>query len=153
MREVIDAVNALLIWGGRVSVISTHNGHLNAFNELVREAKAGRNGFRVHTYTFADAVANGLYRRVCLMRGQDWSQDAQDAWEGSIRSSYGSREAAMRQVLVDLLAALVALFLQLLERRHHGRQQLNDDRGRDIGHDAEGEDAHTSQRATGLDAL
>ncbi len=99
VREVIDAVNALLIWGGRVSVISTHNGHLNAFNELVREAKAGRNGFRVHTYTFADAVVNGLYRRVCLMRGQDWSQDAQDAWEGSIRSSYGSREAAMRQEL------------------------------------------------------
>ncbi|MBN8189371.1 MAG: hypothetical protein GYB50_17200 [Rhodobacteraceae bacterium] len=53
MREVIDAVNALLIWGGRVSVISTHNGHLNAFNELVREATP----WAPRTQTTLDAYA------------------------------------------------------------------------------------------------
>jgi len=99
VREVIDAVNALLIWGGQVRVISTHNGHLNPFNELVREARAGKSGFSVHRYTFDDAVGNGLYRRVCLMTGRPWTQDDQDAWEARIRDSYGSRVAAMRQEL------------------------------------------------------
>ncbi|UOA25910.1 hypothetical protein DSM107133_00599 [Pseudosulfitobacter sp. DSM 107133] len=99
VREVIDAVNAMLIWGGKVRVISTHKGHLNAFNELIREARAGKNPFEVHFIPFGDAVKNGLYRRVCLMRGWDWSQKAQDAWEANIRGSYGSRTAAMRQEL------------------------------------------------------
>lgn len=99
VREVIDAVNALLIWGGKVRVISTHNGHLNPFNELIREARAGKNAFAVHRYTFADAVSNGLYKRVCLMKGDTWSPEAEAAWEANIRGSYGARTAAMQQEL------------------------------------------------------
>lgn len=99
VREVIDAVNAMLIWGGKVRIISTHNGYLNAFNELIREARAGKNGFTVHRYTFGDAVANGLFKRVCMMQGKPWSEEAEAAWEANIRTSYGSREAAMRQEL------------------------------------------------------
>lgn len=99
VREVIDAVNAMLIWGGKVRIISTHNGYLNAFNELIREARAGKNGFRVHRYTFGDAVANGLFKRVCMMQGKPWSAEAEAEWEAGIRRSYGSREAAMRQEL------------------------------------------------------
>ncbi|MBN7785147.1 hypothetical protein JYP51_09465 [Ponticoccus gilvus] len=99
VREVIDAVNAMLIWGGSVRIISTHNGHLNPFNEVIREARAGKNGYSVHRYTFGDAVENGLFRRVCLMKGEEWSQEAQDAWEAVIRTSYGARTAAMRQEL------------------------------------------------------
>lgn len=99
VREVIDAVNALLIWGGKVRVISTHNGALNPFNELIREARADKNPFNVHHIPFQDAVDNGLFRRVCLMKGKDWSQEEQDAWEARIRGSYGSRTAAMQQEL------------------------------------------------------
>ncbi|MDE4175790.1 hypothetical protein PXK01_16630 [Phaeobacter sp. PT47_59] len=99
VREVIDAVNALLIWGGKVRVISTHNGVLNPFNELIREAKAGKNGFKVHPIPFSKAVENGLFKRVCLIKDKKWSQEAQDAWEKQIRSSYGSRTAAMAQEL------------------------------------------------------
>jgi len=99
VREVIDAVNAMLIWGGKVRIISTHNGYLNAFNELIREARSGKNGFKVHRYTFGDAVANGLYKRVCMMQGKAWGAEAEAEWEGTIRRSYGAREAAMRQEL------------------------------------------------------
>ncbi|WP_349538356.1 hypothetical protein [Sagittula sp. NFXS13] len=99
VREVIDAVNAMLIWGGMVRIISTHNGHLNAFNEVIREARAGKNAYSVHRYTFGDAVENGLFQRVCLMRGNEWSQEAQDAWEAQIRAAYGARDAAMKQEL------------------------------------------------------
>ncbi|ARE84956.1 hypothetical protein KZZ08_17250 [Roseovarius mucosus] len=99
VREVIDAVNAMLIWGGKVRIISTHNGYLNAFNELIREARAGKNGFAVHRYTFSDAVANGLYKRVCMMQGKTWTPEAEAAWEATVRRAYGAREAAMRQEL------------------------------------------------------
>lgn len=99
VRQVIDAVNALLIWGGKVRVISTHNGHLNPFNELIREAAAGKNPFKVHHIPFSKAVENGLYRRVCLMKGTEWSPQAEAEWEGRIRSSYGARTAAMQQEL------------------------------------------------------
>ena len=46
------------------------------------------------------------------------------------------------RVLVENLAPLLALFLDRLERRHHRAQELDDDRGRDVGHDVEGEHRH-----------
>lgn len=99
VRAVIDAVNALLIWGGKVRVISTHNGHLNPFNELIREAKAGKNPFSLHHIPFSKAVQNGLYKRVCEIKGREWSPKAEADWEDLIRSSYGPRTAAMKQEL------------------------------------------------------
>lgn len=99
VRDVIDAVGALLIWGGKIRIISSHNGIGNPFNELIKEANAKKNGFKVHTYSFSDAVANGLYKRVCLIKGEEWTQEAQDKWEAVIRSAYGTRTAKMKQEL------------------------------------------------------
>lgn len=99
VRAVIDAVMALLIWGGKVRVISSHNGVLNPFNELIREARAGKNRFKVHFIPFSEAVKNGLFRRVCLMRGKDWSAEAEIDWETTIRGAYGTRTAQMAQEL------------------------------------------------------
>lgn len=119
VREVIDAVNALLIWGGKVRVISTHNGHLNPFNELIREALAGKTPFKVHHIPFALAVENGLYKRVCFVKGKTWSQAAEDAWEDLIRGSYGARTAQMKQELdaVPSEAAGAALTRVQIEAR------------------------------------
>ncbi len=94
VRAVLDAVNALLIWGGKIRVISTHNGTLNPFNELVREARAGKVPFKVHFIPFSEAVKNGLFRRVCLMRGLTWSPEAEAAWEAKIRGAYSNRADA-----------------------------------------------------------
>ena len=103
VREVIDAVNALLIWGGKVRVISTHNGVLNPFNLLIKEAlvdKAkGKDTWSIHHIPFQAAIDNGLYKRVCYVKGREWSLEAQDAWEAKIRAAYGTRKAAMRQEL------------------------------------------------------
>lgn len=99
VRDVLDAVNALLIWGGRIRVISSHNGISSPFNELIKEARAGKNGFKVHTYSFGDAVKNGLFKRVCLIKGEEWSSEKEEAWEAKIRLSYGTRTAKMRQEL------------------------------------------------------
>lgn len=99
VRAVIDAVNALLIWGGKIRVISTHNGMLNPFNELIREAKAGKNHYKVHFIPFSEAVKNGLFKRVCLMRGTPWSPEAEAEWEANIRGAYGTRTAQEHQEL------------------------------------------------------
>ena len=99
VNEVIKSAMALLIWGGKIRVISTHNGTLNPFNELVREARAGKVPFKVHFIPFSEAVKNGLFRRVCLMRGLTWSPEAEAAWEAKIRGAYGARTAQMRQEL------------------------------------------------------
>lgn len=99
VRAVLDAVNALLIWGGRIRVISTHNGKLNPFNELINEAKAGKVPFSLHFIPFAKAVENGLFKRVCLLRGNEFSAEAEREWEAKIRGSYGLRKAQMGQEL------------------------------------------------------
>ena len=52
---------------------------------------------------------------------------------------------AVAGILVDLLAALLAFLLELLEMRRDRRHQLDDDRCRDIRHDVEGEDRHAAQ--------
>lgn len=119
VRQVIDAVNALLIWGGKIRIISSPNGLLNPFNDHYQEAVAGKNGYSYHFYTFDDAIRNGLYKRVCLMRGLEWSPEAEAAWEAKIRQSYGTRTAAMKQELdaIDADAQGAALSRVVIEQR------------------------------------
>lgn len=99
VREVLDAVLALLIWGGRIRVISSHNGVLNPFNEMKREIEAGKLPFSPHFIPFQQAVDNGLFERVCLLRGKECTPEAKAEWEAKIRGAYGSRVAQMRQEL------------------------------------------------------
>ena len=99
VAAVIDACNALLIWGGTIRIISTHNGALNAFNELIKEIEVGQYDYSIHTVSFDDAVANGLYERVCLLRGWTPTVEAKAEWYRKVRRSYGSRVEAMREEL------------------------------------------------------
>lgn len=99
VAAVIDACNALLIWGGVIRIISSHNGVLNAFNELLTETRSGNFDYSIHRATFDDAVANGLYERVCLKRGWTPTVAAKEKWYRKIRRSYGNRLDAMREEL------------------------------------------------------
>jgi phage FluMu gp28-like protein len=99
VKEVLKAVNALVIWGGVVRVISTHNGHANPFNDLIKDTRAGKTKFRIHHATFDDAVANGLYERVCLVKGWTVTAEGKQAWYDDVRGSYGTDEAAMKEEL------------------------------------------------------
>jgi phage FluMu gp28-like protein len=89
LPELLKAAMALLIWGGRVRVITTHDGDGNPFNDLVQEVRAGKRKGTVHRITFKEAVNQGLYRRVCLRRGIEWSQARQDEWVQSVYDFYG----------------------------------------------------------------
>lgn len=101
VAAVIDAATALLIWGGRVSIISTHYGRANAFNALIKDIQDGRYGDSAAVYvcTFDDAVANGLYERVCMMKGEVATIEGKKKWYATIRNGYGPRKAQMREEL------------------------------------------------------
>lgn len=96
---VLEAVNALLIWGGKIRVISTHNGEDNAFNRLIKDTRKGLYSYKIHHIPFSKAVQNGLYRRVCLMRGWTYSEEAEKEWLEKILKSYGPREEARNEEL------------------------------------------------------
>lgn len=98
-RGVIEAANALLIWGGQIRIISTHNGVQNPFNELLKEIRAGTYPYSLHRITFDDAVENGLYERVCRLRGWTATVEGKRAWYHQIRKAYGHRVEAEREEL------------------------------------------------------
>lgn len=89
LDELVKAALALLIWGDRVRIISTHDGDQNPFNELITEIRSGKRKGSVHRITFGEAVLEGLFRRVCLRKGADWTQAAQDAWVADVYKFYG----------------------------------------------------------------
>lgn len=93
LDELLKAAMAMLIWGGKVRVISTHNGTSNPFNTLINDIRAERQGGSVQRIDFKSAVAEGLYRRVCLRTGRDWLSDEEAAWMASVYKFYGAGAA------------------------------------------------------------
>jgi phage FluMu gp28-like protein len=86
---LIKAALALLMWGGKVLVISTHDGDLNPFNILVQDIKSGRRPGAIMTLDFDEALRQGLYQRICLVTGKDWSPEAEAEWRDKIIAFYG----------------------------------------------------------------
>ena len=93
LAELLKAAMAMLIWGGKVRVISTHNGAENPFNELVTEINALKRSGTVHRIDFRQAIAEGLYRRVCLRLGKPWSAEEEATWAQGVYSFYGAGAA------------------------------------------------------------
>lgn len=89
LDELLKAALAMLIWGGSVRIISTHNGTDNPFNELIEDIRAGKRAGTVHRITFREAVSCGLYQRVCLRLGRDWTAEDENAWVKSVYDFYG----------------------------------------------------------------
>ena len=89
LKGLLKAALALLIWGGQVVIISTHNGIDNPFNELIEEILAGKKSYSLHTTTFDDAIRDGLYRRICLRRGIEWTAEGEAEWRQQVVSDYG----------------------------------------------------------------
>jgi phage FluMu gp28-like protein len=89
LKQLLKAAIALLMWGGEVRIISTHDGEENPFNELVNDIRSGKKPYSLHRITFDDALAQGLYKRICLKLGREWSPAAEDAWRQEMIDSYG----------------------------------------------------------------
>ena len=90
LDELLKAALALLMWGGSVVAISTHDGADNAFNDLIEEIRAGKKEGHVQRVTLRRALDEGLYQRICLVTGQEWSAEAEVEWEAKLRKTYGA---------------------------------------------------------------
>ena len=94
LAELLKAALAMQIWGGRVHVISTHNGVDNPFNELINDIRGGRRaGAAVHRVTLTYALYDGLFKRICEVAHKPHSEQAQIEWVETLYSTYGDAAA------------------------------------------------------------
>lgn len=92
---LLKASMAFLIWGGKILVISTHNGADNPFNILIQDVRKGDlgPGANVVRCTFDDAARDGLYERVCLRRGILWTAEGEARWREMVRKTHRANAA------------------------------------------------------------
>lgn len=89
LEEMLKAAIALFVWGGKLLVISTHDGEDNAFNQLIKEIRAGKRKGEVLRVDFQEALADGLYERICLVTGETYSAEAERRWAEDLYGFYG----------------------------------------------------------------
>lgn len=97
LAEVLKAALALTMWGAKVRLISTHNGVENLFNELIQDSRAGKKRYSVHRLTLDDACDHGLYKRICQVRGKQWSAAAEKQWKENLLKDTATREDALEE--------------------------------------------------------
>lgn len=142
LEELVKAILAALMWGGRVIIISTHDGSDNYFNTLIEEIRAGKRAGYVHRITLKDAIAAGLYRRICLVQGKPWSAEAEIVWEATIRKTYGdaaeeeldvipSRGSGVYMARATIVAAMSADLPLVRLRCPDGFERMGDEYRRD----------------------
>ena len=86
---LLKAALAFTMWGGCVRIISTHNGADSAFNEMICDIRAGRRPYSLHRITLEEAVAQGLYRKICQELKREWSPAAETEWMRELEDFYG----------------------------------------------------------------
>lgn len=91
LPELMKAAFALLMWGGSVSILSTHNGEDNPFNGLVKDIRAGEKKYSLHRTTLDDAIADGLFKTICKRANppRPWTPEAEEVWRAGIIADYG----------------------------------------------------------------
>jgi phage FluMu gp28-like protein len=90
---LMKAALAMLIWGGRVRILSSHNGEDNHFNLMLKDCRAGKLPYTIYHTTFADALLAGLYERVKLVMGERMKEKTRAEWEAKVRAFYGEDAA------------------------------------------------------------
>ena len=99
LAAVLQAAMAVTIWGGKVRIISTHNGDDSEFADLVRDIRSGRYpDYRLHRVTLQDAIRMGLARRICSVTGERYTDDTDGEFEERIRSRYKDDDTAAEEL-------------------------------------------------------
>lgn len=89
LDELLKAALAFLMWGGQVVVCSTHDGEENTFNQLVQDVTTGKRPYAHLKIDLDQALRDGLYQRISLVTGRDWSPAAEAEWRQSLIEFYG----------------------------------------------------------------
>ncbi|MGD9638374.1 MAG: terminase family protein [Alphaproteobacteria bacterium] len=96
--EVVKGALAFKMWGGRIDIVSTHNGEDNDFNAYIKDVKAGKLPWSLHRVTFDDALKDGFYERVCLVKGLEYSKKAEEEYREAIYADYPSSDDAAEEL-------------------------------------------------------
>lgn len=94
LEELLKAAFALLLRGGKILVISTHNGVDNPFNQYIEEIRKSDKKYKpaLIRLTFDDAIADGLFERICLVDLKiEYSKEAEDEWKEENLSYFGDK--------------------------------------------------------------
>lgn len=89
LRALLKAAVAFTMWGGRIRIISTHNGDENPFNELIQEIREGKRKYSLHKITLDDAIRDGLCRKILEKTERAWTPAAEEAWRQNLIDDYG----------------------------------------------------------------
>jgi phage FluMu gp28-like protein len=89
LPELLKAALAFLMWGGQVVVCSTHDGTENEFNKQIQAILAGRSKYDHIRIDFDQALHEGLYQRICLVNGKEWTPEGEAEWRQEIIDFYG----------------------------------------------------------------
>lgn len=92
LAELLKAAMAMTMWGGQIHIISTHNGDDNPFNGLINDIRAGRYDYALHRTDLDDALADGLYKRICQVSGQTWTREKEAKWREDLIKRYRPNE-------------------------------------------------------------
>ena len=86
---LLKAAKALRIWGSSIHLITTYNCTEEPYYELEKDVLSGKLPYSRHFTTFDDALAEGLYQRICLVSGIKWTVNGEKAWRQEIFSEFG----------------------------------------------------------------
>lgn len=100
LKALLKAALALIMWGGDVALMSTHDGDDNDFNQLIQDIRAGKLNYSLHRTTLDDALEQGLFRRIREVKqakAKDeeqraalaWSPEAERTWRQRMIDDYG----------------------------------------------------------------
>lgn len=89
LKELLKAGLAFLTWGGQVVVCSTHDGAENEFNLKIQDILGGRSKYKHLRIDLDDALRDGLYERICLVNGLEWSPEAEAQFRQELIDFYG----------------------------------------------------------------
>ncbi len=83
LSELLKAAMAVTMWGGKVRIMSTHNGAANPFNNLIEDIRKGRYQFNLHRTDLDEALADGLHKKICEVTKQKWTPQLQQQWRAA----------------------------------------------------------------------
>ncbi|MES0879686.1 terminase large subunit domain-containing protein [Roseibium sp. SCP14] len=89
LKELIKAGMAFLTWGGQVVVVSTHDGTENEFNVQIQDILHKRSPYEHMKVDLDDALQDGLYQRICLVKGKEWTPEGEAEWRQKLIDNYG----------------------------------------------------------------
>ena len=119
LEEVIKGAMAFLMWGGRMDLVSTLNGENEPFYLLCKDVEAGKLPWSLHTVSFDDALRQGFYKRVCLIRDLEYSLEAEKKYRAEVYANYPSQEDADEELNIIAKRGTGAYFTRLLLENCH----------------------------------